>query len=224
MLYIMDNINVTFIAPYLVLSLLYFIAVVVYRLYFSPVARFPGPKLTAVTGWVETYYDVFKGGQFTFQLQKWHEHYGVSQSAYQPWCLYTNITLSNSSPLGPIIRINPYEIHISDPEFYDVAYASSAPFDKMPKWLDRFGLPGAVQSTVQHELHRSRRMTLNPHFSKKSIGTVTWLIQQRMDQLCDRLLREYKITGEVVTLNDAWGALTADIIINYCFGWDYNFV
>ena len=73
----------TSIAPYLALSLLYFIAVLVYRLYFSPVARFPGPKLTAATGWVETYYDVFKGGQFTFQLQKWHEQYGVSQSAYQ---------------------------------------------------------------------------------------------------------------------------------------------
>ena len=45
-----------------------------------------------------------------------------------------------------------------------------------------------------------------------------------MDQLCDRLLREYKGTEEVVTLNDAWGAVTADIIINYSLGLDYNFV
>lgn len=94
----------------------------------------------------------------------------------------------------------------------------------MPKWVDRFGLPGAVQSTVPHELHRSRRMTLNPHFSKKSISDFSWFVQQRMDQLCDRLLREYKGTGEVVTLNAAWGAVTADIIINYCLGFDYNFV
>ena len=45
-----------------------------------------------------------------------------------------------------------------------------------------------------------------------------------MDQLCDRLLREYKGTGEVVTLNDAWGAVTADIIVKHALGFDYNFV
>ena len=45
-----------------------------------------------------------------------------------------------------------------------------------------------------------------------------------MDQLCDRLLREYKGTDEPVTLNDAWGAVSADIIINYSLGFDYNFV
>ena len=153
--------------------------------------------------------------------------------AWKIWCvkspsiweyLRCDILLIPRSPSGPIVRINPDEIHISDPDFYDVAYASSAPFEKMPKWLDRFGLPGAVQSTVQHELHRSRRMTLNPHFSKKSITNFSWFIQHRMDQLCDRLLREYKGTGDVVTLNDAWGAVTADVIINYCLGSDYDFV
>ena len=138
--------------------------------------------------------------------------------------LRCDFTLIPRSPSGPIIRINPDEIHVSDPDFYDVAYASSAPFEKMPKWLDRFGLPGAVQSTVQHELHRSRRTTLNPHFSKKAIGNFSWFVQNRMDQLCDRLLREYKGTGDVVTLNDAWGAVAADVIINYCLGSDYNFV
>lgn len=45
-----------------------------------------------------------------------------------------------------------------------------------------------------------------------------------MDQLCDRLLRDYKGSGDIVTLNDAWGAVTADVIINYCLGSDYNFV
>ena len=78
----MENSKLSFVALYLVLgSILYFIAVVIYRLYFSPVACFPGSKLTAATGWVETYYDVVKGGQFTFQLQKWHEQYGVYKPA-----------------------------------------------------------------------------------------------------------------------------------------------
>ena len=138
--------------------------------------------------------------------------------------LRCDIPLIPRSPSGPIIRINPDEIHISDPDFYDVAYASSAPFEKMPKWINRFGVPGAMFSTVQHELHRSRRMALNPYFSKKSISNFSWFIQHRMDQLCNRLLRECKGTGDVITLNDAWGAVAADVIINYCFESDYNFV
>ena len=56
--------------------LIYLLALAVYRLYFSPLAKFPGSKLTAVTGWYETYLDVFKGGQFTFQIEKWHRQYG----------------------------------------------------------------------------------------------------------------------------------------------------
>lgn len=51
----------------------------VYRLYFSPLAKFPGPKLTAATGWYETYYQLVKdgGGRFTFKIDKWHEQYGM---------------------------------------------------------------------------------------------------------------------------------------------------
>lgn len=54
----------------------YVIGLVVYRLFFSPLAHFPGSKLAAATGWYETYLDVFQGGQFIFQLEKWHQQYG----------------------------------------------------------------------------------------------------------------------------------------------------
>ena len=73
----MENSKLSFVAPYLVLGgILYFIAVVIYRLYFSPLARCPGSKLTAATRWIETNYDVFKGGQFIFRLKRWHDQYG----------------------------------------------------------------------------------------------------------------------------------------------------
>lgn len=61
------------IASYLV----YLVVLALYRLYLSPIAQFPGSKITAVSGWYETYLDVFQGGQFTFQIQKWHEQYGT---------------------------------------------------------------------------------------------------------------------------------------------------
>ena len=58
--------------------LVYLACLVLYRLYLSPIAQVPGSKLAAFTGWYEAYLDVFKGGQFTFQIGRWHQQYGRS--------------------------------------------------------------------------------------------------------------------------------------------------
>ena len=72
----------------------------IYRMYLSPVASFPGPRLAALTFWYEFYYDVIKHGRYTWKIGELHTLY------------------------GPIVRINPYEIHIIDPDFYDELYVS----------------------------------------------------------------------------------------------------
>ena len=61
----------------IVLLLLYSLSLAFYRLYLSPIAKFPGPKLAALTQWVETYHELKNpGGQFIWVYQKWHEQYG----------------------------------------------------------------------------------------------------------------------------------------------------
>ena len=61
---------------FLIVSFLYFIALVVYRLYLSPLSKFPGPRLAAATYLFEGYYDVVKRGKYTFKIRDLHAEYG----------------------------------------------------------------------------------------------------------------------------------------------------
>lgn len=56
--------------------LLYYVTLALYRLYLHPLARFPGPKLAAVTRLYEGYYDLYQSGQYTFKIAELHKQYG----------------------------------------------------------------------------------------------------------------------------------------------------
>ena len=55
---------------------IYVFSVAIYRLYLSPIAKFPGRKLSILTPWYEFYYQAVKGGKFIWEVEKMHEEYG----------------------------------------------------------------------------------------------------------------------------------------------------
>jgi hypothetical protein len=60
--------------------LLYSLVGGIYRLYFHPLAKFPGPKLAALTSWYEFYHDIIHRGCFIWKLQELHDRYGIKPS------------------------------------------------------------------------------------------------------------------------------------------------
>ncbi|OQD65972.1 hypothetical protein PENPOL_c005G02032 [Penicillium polonicum] len=130
---------------------------VVYRLYFSPLAGFPGPRLAAATSLYEAYFDIVKGGKFMLELERLHDKY------------------------GPILRINPHEIHIKDPSFYDTVYGGPLnKRDRLPSFIQT-GLPLATFEAAPHGLHRERRKLLSPFLSTQSVAALQPVIQEKLD-------------------------------------------
>ncbi|KAL4948392.1 cytochrome P450 [Aspergillus filifer] len=190
------------VASGLVILVIYVVSLGIYRLYLSPLAKFPGPKLAALTQWYETYFELFKhdGGQFIFEYAKWHEKY------------------------GPIIRINPWELHIQDSEFYEVLYSATRPSDKPGGQINRFVFPLSTFSTPGHALHRRRRAALNPLFSRRRTAEHQPNIQRLMDKLCDRLTQEFLCKEKVLTVDRMWGCWTSDKVVEFSFERHYNFI
>ncbi|KAL1970872.1 hypothetical protein VTN77DRAFT_2706 [Rasamsonia byssochlamydoides] len=177
-----------------VLLCLYLLSSAVYRLYLSPIAHFPGPKLAALTWWYEFYYDAICGGKYIWEIEKMHRRY------------------------GPIVRINPEELHVSDPDFYALLYSQSQQQkrNKTTLYSKQFGTPGAAIGTVDHHVHRRRRAALNPFFSKASVYRLEPVIQEKLNEMLDRL-EGFRQSGQPIPLTLMFSAFTSDVVMEYSF-------
>lgn len=145
-----------------------------YRLYFSLIARFPGPKLAALTRLCELYYEIVKGGQYIFKTGELHEKYGGDYTALN------RVLTSLNSVKDLIVRINPWELHINDPDYYDQLYAGAGKRrDKYLYYTEQFGNPKSMIGTISHDLHRTRRAPPNRFFSKASVSRLEAVIQEK---------------------------------------------
>ncbi|KAM7211957.1 cytochrome P450 monooxygenase sdnE [Rhypophila decipiens] len=168
------------------------------RVDLSPLSKFPGSKLAALTLWYEFYWDGVKRGTHIWRM---HKKY------------------------GPIIRSNPYEIHILNQDFFDELYSGppaasrSGPVTKLDKyhwWLNTAGAGGSTFSAVTYQHHRLRRSPLAPFFSARSVENLEPMIKSKVEKLCSRF-SQLAQTGEVVRLDAAFMALTMDVICEYAF-------
>ncbi|PHH73528.1 hypothetical protein CDD80_3750 [Ophiocordyceps camponoti-rufipedis] len=172
----------------------YLVVRTVYRLRFHPLARIPGPRLTAATHLYEFFYNVIRPGVFLFKIEAMHRKY------------------------GPIVRINPREVHISDPAFYDVIYASGRRRrDKDVQFVPTYGLPDSMVAAVGHDEHRVRRAMLNDLFSRRAVLDRAGLVAERVERLMQRL-DDICTDGSVVSLDEAFTAMASDVITAYACG------
>lgn len=176
-------------------ALVYFASLIFYRLFLHPLAKFPGPKLAAITRYYEGYFDVILNGQYTFKIALLHQQY------------------------GPIVRISPHELHIDDRAYYENLYRQEGRWNKYEWSYDAFGAPASTICTIDHDMHKRRRAPLNAFFSKANVASRQGMIQGLADKLCSRLVR---LEGSTVNITAAISAFTRDVAMQFVLGKDYR--
>lgn len=172
---------------------LYILLVVIHRLLLSPLARFPGPKISAATGWYEFYHDVIRGGQFMFEIESMHAKY------------------------GPIVRINPFEVHIKDPDFYTTLYAGPTKKRNKYGWFVSMATTGSSFAAADHRHHRVRRGMLSPFLARRSVMSFQPVIHQKVEAVCQHLRRAMD-TDSAVELHACFLSFGVDVVSHYAFG------
>lgn len=115
------------------------------------------------------------------------------------------------------MRINPHEIHVRDPDWYNQLYTAGGRHRDKSAWHQGRSGGNSIFGTIPHEHHRLRRSALNPFFSKASIAAIEPLVQDKVDRLCQALAAHVE-SGKAVELQTAFVALTLDVILHYAFG------
>lgn len=124
------------------------------------------------------------------------------------------------------MRINPDELHCSDPYFTDEIYAG--PGRIRDKWQHQLNTGGAGPvsvtgfSTVNHEVHRMRKGALSKYFSRQQMLKLEGEVKEFAQMTVDKMLRY--AGREPFDVKEAFNCFTADIMSQYAFGESMGFI
>ncbi|RBQ68277.1 hypothetical protein FVER14953_05538 [Fusarium verticillioides] len=183
---------ILFFLVYVTCYLTYWTGVVIYRITFHPLAKYPGPFLCRTSWLYQTYYEAFLSGRMLERLPALHQKY------------------------GPVVRINPGEVHIKDASVFHQIYKQNTRFTKDPIAYT-LGVPNAISMLFDISEHKKRRETLNPSFSKRRILLLEDLMYEELEKVMSHAM-PYIERKEPLPIQDAYYCFTADVISHFTFG------
>ena len=168
----------------------YLFSLTLYRLYFHPLARHPGPKLYAVSRL-----------PFLYHLQSGH----LVQRTHELHCKY-----------GDVVRLAPNELSFTNPQAWQDIYSHrpghrSMPMNQIWQGKSANGASSIVDANVED--HARIRKALAPAFSEKSVREQQHTLQHYIDQFILKLQQRMCDGKLVVDLTDFFTFLTFDILV-----------
>ncbi|KAI8942932.1 hypothetical protein NX059_000970 [Plenodomus lindquistii] len=179
------------------IGVVYALGLAIYRLYFHPLRKFPGPKHYAISGLVFAIENSWKGRFAKEKILRFHEKY------------------------GDIVRIGPNQVAVNGtfgwPEVYGYNRGARPEFSKWPNFY-QVG-DKSIQSIfpADREDHRRQRRLQAHAFSDAAIKEQESLIKQYVDKLFVQLRKESAKKAPVDMLK-WYNCTTFDIIGDLVFG------
>ncbi|RDW63899.1 cytochrome P450-9 [Coleophoma crateriformis] len=177
-------------------SILYLTWTIVYNLYFHPLAKFPGPKINAISDlpgviWVLR-------GRLPMETRKLHEKY------------------------GSVVRLSPNELAFNTVEAWNDIYGHRNGRQDLNKDPIHVGavdpLPGVQTiSMADHANHARQRKALSHGFSKKALWEQEDIVQGFVDKLMKNF-HGFAERKEVFDIVKWYNFITFDVIGDLSFG------
>ncbi|KNG80574.1 toxin biosynthesis cytochrome P450 monooxygenase [Aspergillus nomiae NRRL 13137] len=181
------------------LSILYFLAVIIYNIYFHPLAKFPGLKSHAATR--IPYFQALLGGRTGKVIKDLHERY------------------------GEVVRIAPNELSFIDGEAWTAIYGTRPGHRQKPKDVRYYPPTAAGVSSIvlsNDEDHTRFRRTLSHAFSENSLRAQEPLVNGYVDLLIQRLHEHCDAGNKPLDMVAWYNFTTFDIIGDLAFGESFD--
>ncbi|GKU08041.1 unnamed protein product [Fusarium langsethiae] len=175
-----------------------------YRLFFHPLAKYPGPKLAA---WSQLWFiNAWTSGTYPLEMQKLHNKY------------------------GDVVRVAPNELSFRTPTahktIYDRAVRNKPQFLKSDIFYNTrpSTTPPNIVFTRDPDDHRRQKKEIYHAFSSKSLAETQTVIDGYTEAFLEQLMSKGGPETDGVDVSVAYNWLTFDIIGHLTFGESFNCV
>ncbi|KAF9878113.1 hypothetical protein CkaCkLH20_04151 [Colletotrichum karsti] len=179
----------------------YVVLLCIYRLFFHPLAKYPGPRLAALSDlW---YAASWTSGRHPFIMERTHGKY------------------------GGVVRIAPNELSFATPQAYRDIYGHAVKGKQTflkGAFYDFDGTSPGIVSIISPQEHARQRRYLAHAFSAKALHDQEVVIHQYVDMFLDQIERIGRPEGAGINLDEAFTWLTFDIIGDLTFGESFHAV
>ncbi|KAJ5205354.1 Cytochrome P450 [Penicillium cf. griseofulvum] len=171
----------------------YRIGLVIYRLYFHPLAHFPGPKLAAATTLYRAYWQVWQDGEHVAQFTRLHDQY------------------------GPVVRVAPHTVHFRNPQAFEDIFKFNSKLTKAEDFYDHLGQGDALFGLVDEAAHKQRFKPAADLFSRKKAMEFETFIVKESERFSNLLMSRIARDPRPVNIARAYRAVALDVIQDFTF-------
>lgn len=160
-----------------VLLVIYFSSVAIYRLFFHPLAKYPGPFIAKLTTWWDVYY-AYKGDKHLL-FHRLHEQY------------------------GDFVRYGPNTLSINNPAALKAVYGHRANVRKSDFYLSFPAVPGAVSThtSIDTQVHGRKRRVMSHAFSDAALKGVEDFVLEHVSNYINALTDRFNRNKETTVLH-----------------------